>query len=202
MNKIILISGFLGSGKTSFIIKLIKYLSDNNIKTALIVNEVGEIGIDNQYMKQLGYDVWELFGGCICCSLSSNLENTINELNTNYKPEIVIIEPSGAAEPKMIFESLINCKIPKSNIENFLILDPTRINMLIEILSPLLNSSLDLCNTVIMNKIDIASKDEMKKCENLISERNLNSFKLNLKTKLSNELKTYINTLLKEKEVK
>ena len=196
MKNVLLISGFLGSGKTTFIIKLIKYLSDKNIKTALTVNEAGEIGVDNQYMKQLGYDVWELFGGCICCSLSSNLKSTINELSTTYDPEIIIIEPSGVAEPDMVYESLLATGISEKNIYNFLILDPTRIQMFIEVLSPLLNSSLNLCNAVIMNKIDVAHIDEIKECENIISNMNLLLFKENFKHDLTDKLVRHINFIV------
>lgn len=192
----LLISGFLGSGKTTFIIKLIKHLSDKNTKTALIVNEAGEIGVDNQYMKQLGYDVWELFGGCICCSMSSNLKATISELSTTYNPEIIIIEPSGVAEPDLVYESLLEAGISKENIYNFLILDPTRIKMFIEILTPLLDSSLNLSDAVIMNKIDVAHDSEIKECENIISKMNLLFFKENFKDDLSDKLVEHMNSMI------
>lgn len=198
MQKVFLVSGFLGSGKSSFIIKLIKYFSSNDIKTALIVNEAGEIGIDNQYMKQLGYNIWELFGGCICCTLSSNLENTFDELISNYNPEVVIIEPSGAADPNLIYNTLLNIDVPKSMIHNFLILDPTRVDMFIEILAPLFYSSLDLCNEVIVNKIDVASNNEIKKCEELITSRNLYYCKIDLKNDFPEEYKNRISSILKE----
>ncbi|AOT70991.1 GTP-binding protein [Geosporobacter ferrireducens] len=161
---VLLVFGFLGSGKTTFIIQLAECFARYNKRAALIVNEVGEIGIDNQYMKQLGYNVWEIFGGCICCTLSSSLENTLEELEKNYNPDMIIIEPSGAAEPKTIYDTLVYAGLDQNKIHNFFVLDPTRIDMFEEILSPLLFSSLKLSDIVIINKLDLADREAVGRC--------------------------------------
>ncbi len=62
---IILFTGFLGSGKTTMLLKTIELLAAENKKCAIIVNEIGEVGIDNRQMRRLGYDVHDLFGGCV-----------------------------------------------------------------------------------------------------------------------------------------
>lgn len=169
MFKVIFISGFLGAGKTTFALKMVEFLSKENLKIALIVNEAGEIGIDNQYFKQLGHNVWELFGGCICCSLSAGLEKTIKELEENYRPDVVIIEPSGAADPNAVYNTLV-AYVEKEQVTNFFILDPTRIEMFEAILAPLLHSSLRLANVVIVNKLNLATADDLKKCKQLIND--------------------------------
>lgn len=169
MHKVYFLSGFLGSGKTTYAIKMVEFLSKENFKVALIVNEAGEIGIDNQYIKQLGHNVWELFGGCICCSLSAGLEKTIKELEENYRPDVVIIEPSGAADPNAVYDTLVSC-VEKEQVTNFFILDPTRIEMFEEILAPLLHSCLKLSNVIIVNKINLASTDNLNKCKRLIND--------------------------------
>ncbi|MBF7095671.1 GTP-binding protein [Alkalibacter mobilis] len=199
MSKVFLVSGFLGSGKTTFIIKLMKYLSKKNLKVALIVNELGEIGIDNQFMTQLGYNVWELFGGCICCTLSSNLETTLQELEENYQPDIILVEPSGAAEPKSIYDSFLNLDIPVENIHNFLILDPTRIDMFVEILTPLLTSSLNISDTVLINKLDLAEESEIERCKSVISkaDKDLTAFFLDFHNEdYPEKFRTFIDRLV------
>lgn len=199
--KIFLISGFLGSGKTAFALELIKRLSTKEIRVALIVNEVGEIGIDNQYMKQLGHNVWEIFGGCICCSLSTGLESTLTELENNFKPNVIIIEPSGAADPKAIYEVLLGLNFEKEKINNFFILDPTRIEMFEEILSPLLYSSLNFASSVIVNKLDLADETAISKCKRLIEEHAVSPEQhfFTLGNPFSAEFEKYILKLLIEK---
>ncbi|WP_019225552.1 GTP-binding protein [Dehalobacter restrictus] len=196
--RIVFVSGFLGSGKTTFIVKLVESLAQRNIKAALIVNEAGEIGIDNQYMKQLGYNVWEIFGGCICCTLSVSLEHTIQELEKNYHPDVIIIEPSGAANPETVYNSLISLGIEKERIANFFILDPTRIEMFLEILTPLLISSLELADCVLINKIDLADGESIEKCRELALTHGPHSpnFLIDASQSLSGELSGYIANLI------
>lgn len=196
--RIVFVSGFLGSGKTTFIVKLVEYLAQHHIKAALIVNEAGEIGIDNQYMKQLGYNVWEIFGGCICCTLAVSLEDTIRELEKNYQPDVIIIEPSGAANPETVYNSLIGLGIAKESITNFFVLDPTRIEMFLEILSPLLLSSLELADCVLINKIDLAEVESIEKCRELVRSYgpDLPSFLINTNQFLSGKLAEYIANLM------
>lgn len=196
--RIVLVSGFLGSGKTTFIVKLVEYLAQRHIKAALIVNEAGEIGIDNQYMKQLGYNVWEIFGGCICCTLAVSLEDTIRELEKNYQPDAIIIEPSGAANPETVYNSLIGLGIAKESITNFFVLDPTRIEMFLEILSPLLTSSLELADCVLINKIDLAEVESIEKCLELVWSYgpDLPSFLIDTNQSLSGKLAEYLVNLM------
>ena len=78
---LLLISGFLGSGKTTLIIKLAQAATEAGRKTAILVNEIGQIGLDDQLMRQLDLDVYELLGGCICCTLSSGLVAALEKLD-------------------------------------------------------------------------------------------------------------------------
>ncbi|MCL5952374.1 MAG: cobalamin biosynthesis protein CobW, partial [Chloroflexi bacterium] len=78
---LLLFAGFLGSGKTSLIIPLAKAVVKSERRAAIVVNEIGEIGIDNQLMRQLDLNVWELVAGCICCTLSADLVTTLQKLD-------------------------------------------------------------------------------------------------------------------------
>ncbi|WP_423055704.1 GTP-binding protein [Acetobacterium carbinolicum] len=101
-----LFTGFLGSGKTSLLLKCAEYLARNKKKCAIVINEIGEIGIDNLQMKKMGYDVWEIFGGCICCTMAISLEETIKQLMDKFKIEYILMEPSGAADPSALYQPL------------------------------------------------------------------------------------------------
>lgn len=92
MIKVHVISGFLGAGKTSLIKKLL-----NNIEGKIVVieNEFGEVGIDGDILERENYDVIEISEGCICCSLKTDFEESILSVIEDYRPEHIIIEPTG-----------------------------------------------------------------------------------------------------------
>ena len=81
--QLLVVTGFLGSGKTSLILSL---AARPNRHVAILVNEIGEIGIDNQLMRQLDLDVWELFNGCICCTLTADLVSTWRSWMPSMRP--------------------------------------------------------------------------------------------------------------------
>lgn len=159
---LLLFTGFLGSGKTSFIIPLAKAVAMAKRRAAIIVNEIGEIGIDNQLMRQFDLNIWELLNGCICCTLSSDLVNTIQKLDAGYSPDLVIVESSGAADPSNVLKALPYYQgRPLQSVTTVSILDPLRLQMLIEVLTPLITSQIQHADLIIVNKIDLASPDEV-----------------------------------------
>lgn len=101
--KVHVVSGFLGSGKTT----LIRHLMEGPLKDksiAIIENEFGEIGIDGEILKGSGTRVREINSGCICCSLSGDFRMALREIADQYSPDVIIIEPSGIARASDIVE--------------------------------------------------------------------------------------------------
>ncbi len=93
-----IISGFLGSGKTTLLNHILK--NQVGIKTAVLVNEFGEIGIDNDLIIEGSEDMIELNNGCICCSINGELLNTVSKvLEKANKIEYLIVETTGLADP-------------------------------------------------------------------------------------------------------
>ena len=105
-----IITGFLGSGKTTLISHLINKFQDG--KLAIIVNEFGDIGIDGEILKSCSIpncpeeNIIELSNGCICCTVADDFIPTIETLlKMNPKPDQIIIETSGLALPKPLLKA-------------------------------------------------------------------------------------------------
>jgi len=96
---ITIITGFLGSGKTTLILNLIPQLPPN-YRLALIKNEFGDVAIDSQLAESSAIaGTKELLNGCICCNLVGSLSDALEELRTTQKPDRIAIETSGSAFP-------------------------------------------------------------------------------------------------------
>jgi len=96
-----IVTGFLGSGKTTVIGHLIDYLQAGGQQVVYVKNEVGDTDIDGQIMASKGDGVVarELLNGCICCTLVGPFISSINETVASFEPDRIIIEASGAADP-------------------------------------------------------------------------------------------------------
>lgn len=161
--RILLFGGFLGSGKTTTILQIAKYITENKHETvALIENEIGEAGIDDKLLADSGLQVKPLFGGCVCCQITSDLITAVREINETIKPDWLIIEMTGVAIPGNIAK-LINeyCNF-YTGFKTITIVDMARWPELKEILGPLVTSQLEKTDFVIINKVDIAGADREK----------------------------------------
>lgn len=107
--KVDVFSGFLGAGKTTLIKKLINEGLYKE-KVVVIENEFGEIGIDGSVLRRTNIEVKEINAGCICCSIFGDFKKAVKEVIEKYKPERIIIEPSGVAK---LSEILTACNSPE-----------------------------------------------------------------------------------------
>ena len=96
---VVLVSGFLGSGKTTLVRHLLADARRRGLRVAVISNELSELGIDRALLADAGDDAIELAGGCICCRLSDRFVETLELLHERARPQRVIVETSGVALP-------------------------------------------------------------------------------------------------------
>ncbi len=101
--KILIISGFLGAGKTTFIKELINR-TDKNI--VVMENEFGDTTLDSQAVSSSGVDVLEFMEGCVCCSKKDSFINSVLTVSSTIDPEYLVIEPTGVAELGSVLASL------------------------------------------------------------------------------------------------
>jgi G3E family GTPase len=181
---LLLFAGFLGSGKTTLIIKLAEATSQAGIRVAIVVNEIGEIGLDEKLMRQLDLNVWELVNGCICCTLTGDLVTTLQSLDSDYAPELVILEASGAAEPGSVLSALKYYRgNPLESVCSAVLVDPLRLPMLLEVLTPLISAQIKHADLLIINKADLASPHELMEACSKASEMNPNAKLFSLSAK-------------------
>lgn len=117
MNKFFIISGFLGSGKTTLIKNIIsKFKNIENNKIAIIENDFGEINTDSILLKNENITISEINAGCICCNIKGDFKASIKSLINNESPNICIIEPSGIAKTSEIKNALNDLNISSLNV--------------------------------------------------------------------------------------
>ncbi|MBW2603198.1 MAG: GTP-binding protein [Deltaproteobacteria bacterium] len=160
-NKIILLSGFLGSGKTTLLKHILSFDADMS-DIVIIMNEIGEVGIDGMLIKNLGSDVIELTSGCICCSMSDDLQESIEEILQRFGPRYIIIEATGVADPesvsKLIATSNFNDEVELHKIITVMDAECWGVR---DVFGTLFFRQLKQADTIIFNKIDLLKKDDI-----------------------------------------
>ncbi len=106
---VLIVSGFLGSGKTTLVRRLLEDAQARGERVAIVSNEFGALGIDEALLGGGEERFVELAGGCVCCQLSDELVDTLEALRTQVDPDRIIIETSGVALP---FETQLNLYRP------------------------------------------------------------------------------------------
>ncbi len=103
--QLIVLTGFLGSGKTSFLQHFIEYQVQLNRFVAIIQNEIGEIGLDGKLLDH-DYAVTEIDEGCLCCTLVGNLKKAIHQILSRFQPDVIVLETTGLANPYNLLDEI------------------------------------------------------------------------------------------------
>lgn len=156
-----IITGFLGVGKTTTINGLLANKPEDE-SWAVLVNEFGQVGIDQEMMpNEEGLHIKELAGGCICCTMGASLTPTLKSLIEHAKPDRLIIEPTGIGHPEGIIDTLMGPSF-KDKLDlraTICILDPRSLELEDVANSNILHDQLNLSDVVIINKCDIAEPE-------------------------------------------
>lgn len=194
MIKVIIVSGFLGAGKTTLIKKIL-----NNQKSLgrvmLLENEFGEIGIDGSLLKN-SIEVKEINNGCICCSLEGKLDQALDEL-AKYEIDTLIVEPSGVAKLSEIIKSFKendNFEISSS----IAVVDVTKSKMYHKNFREFYDDQISFADIVCLSRTDIANYDTVKESVHLIE--GLNEDAIVITTALSQLKDDFLFDLILNKE--
>lgn len=170
--ELIVISGFLGSGKTSLLLMLAKAFVAQGRKVAIIENEVSKDGVDGEQLKAEGLDVREIYSGCVCCSLRHDLIHTLLELEREVKPDVVFLEPSGVAGPKQIQHCLCGYGGEIDKQTHVVVADAKRLPVIHDFSIPLIRDGLEIADVVAINKSDLVSEEQLRALESRVRDVN------------------------------
>ena len=154
-----IVFGFLGSGKTTFIIRALEQWGAEE-KIVVLVNEFGDVGIDGDLLAGQGGDVVELPSGCICCTLQTDFRSQMLEISRTINPERVIIEPTGVATIAQI-RSIVEAQLFEDSIEeinNIMIVDATGFMNLYKANRHFVESQVENAQLALLNKCDRVDK--------------------------------------------
>ncbi len=171
--KVLIFGGFLGSGKTTSLMQLARYIVDNAtsdkaVKVMILENEIGEVGIDDAFLRGGGFQVDNLFAGCACCTVSGELVSAANKIMAEYDPEWLIVETTGLAYPVKIQENLHYAM--KIDARIGVLVDASRWSRLRIPMENLFAGQIIGSDAVIINKTDLVSPDVVDSVEKDIRE--------------------------------
>lgn len=191
---VLLLTGYLGSGKTTLVNRILA--NRKGIKLAVIVNDIGEVNIDANLIEaggvvdQKGDSLVALQNGCICCTLTMDLVQQLNEIVSQGKFDYIVIEASGICEPAPIAQTI--CAYPqmypnlakngKAVLDSIVtVVDARRMcdefsagndllkkNLQEDDLENLLIQQIEFCNIILLNKVDDVSKEELGLVKSII----------------------------------
>jgi len=165
-----IISGFLGSGKTTLLNHILK--NQVGIKTAVLVNEFGEIGIDNDLIIEGSEDMIELNNGCICCSINGELLNTVAKvLERAEKLDYLIVETTGLADPLPVAMTFAAGDLrEKVRLDSIItVIDGENFDFEINNTS-VAYSQILYGDILLLNKCDLVNEEKLKKIEKFINK--------------------------------
>ena len=167
---VIIVSGFLGCGKTTFLRHLLPMCGELGIRPALIINEVGDVDVDGQLLADLHAEQVRLIGGCVCCTLQSQLTSTVYDVLERKSMDLIIIECSGLSNPMDVVNALSAPAMIKDITVSHIIclLDAGRAERVL--ITELAKAQVQSANVLILNKADAVSADDRLKIENTVGE--------------------------------
>ena len=172
MTKIDIFSGFLGAGKTTLIKKLIQE-AYNGERIVLIENEFGEIGIDGGFLSDAGIEITEMNSGCICCSLVGDFSKALLKVQEEYKPERIIIEPSGVGKLSDVIRAVKAVDCPDFLLNSYTtVADATKTKMYIKNFGEFFLDQIENASAIVLSHSDKASDAKISEAISLIKEHN------------------------------
>lgn len=166
-----IITGFLGVGKTTAILHLLRNKPSDETWSVL-VNEFGEIGIDGRVLNSVNAHVREVPGGCICCAAAVPMKVVLNRMITATKPHRILIEPTGLGHPEEIIRTLTTDYYAHALDlrATVTLVDPRKAQDQRYRSNEIFRDQLRMADVLVANKMDVASSVDKAALQHLLSE--------------------------------
>ncbi len=171
MLKIDVISGFLGSGKTTFIKRLLD-TGLNGEKVVLIENEYGAVSIDSDLLTDSKIEIKELSQGCICCSLVGDFSKSLNEVINKFNPDRILIEPSGVGKLSDIIKAIESAGLKDAINSLVCMVDAKKAKMYDKNFGEFFVDQIENAQTVILSRMDICKEENAQIALEIIRKHN------------------------------
>ena len=174
MTKIDIISGFLGAGKTTLIKKLLAEAFPGE-KLVLIENEFGEISIDGGFLKESGVQISEMSSGCICCSLVGDFGKALKDVQAQFHPDRILIEPSGVGKLSDVIVAVENtaAEDPELKLNSFVtVADATKVKVYMKNFGEFYNNQIESAGTIVLSRTQKLTQEKLEAAVALLREKN------------------------------
>ena len=174
MTKVDIISGFLGAGKTTLIKKLLKEAYQGE-KLVLIENEFGEISIDGGFLKESGVQISEMSSGCICCSLVGDFGKALKDVEKQFHPDRILIEPSGVGKLSDVILAVQNTvkDEPDMQLGSFVtVADASKVKVYMKNFGEFYNNQIESAGAIILSRTQKVSAEKLAAAVALLREHN------------------------------
>ncbi|MDO4293304.1 MAG: GTP-binding protein [Eubacteriales bacterium] len=173
MTKVMIISGFLGAGKTTLIMELLKKRCLQGKRSVIIENDFGEVEIDRSLLKDAAVDVENLKAGCICCDLKEHFEETLTQALLQ-KPEYILIEPSGVAHLSEVLEVVLKLENQGKLIfgKAISIVDAKRYHEYLRSYRSLLQDQITYADLILLSHTEGMSAEELEEIRDFLKKTN------------------------------
>lgn len=170
---VLILSGFLGSGKTTVLMQLLgrmRELRGQECRIAIIENEIGSVSVDSSVIQDAGYSVTEMLSGCVCCTLIGSLVPALDKLRKDLDPDLVILEATGVATPETMKDSIE--RYAECPVRVLTLVDASRWERIKVPLATLLASQLGPADVICVNKTDLIDGAQADAVEASVREMN------------------------------
>ena len=174
MTKIDIVSGFLGAGKTTLIKKLLAEAYKGE-QLVLIENEFGEINIDGGFLKESGIQISEMSAGCICCSLVGDFNKALKDVQKQFHPDRILIEPSGVGKLSDVIVAVENTvkDVPEMKLNSFVtVADATKVKVYMKNFGEFYNNQIEAAGTIILSRTQKMTQEKLEAAVSMLREKN------------------------------
>ncbi len=172
MTKIDIFSGFLGSGKTTLIKKLLEEAYSGG-KIVLIENEFGEIGIDGGFLAEAGVQINEMNSGCICCSLVGDFAAALQKVIAEFAPDRILIEPSGVGKLSDVIKAVQGADTQGAVLNGFTtVVDAKKCKMHMKNFGEFFNDQVENAACIVLSHTQSMSDEKIHECVELLKQHN------------------------------